>query len=363
MADESEKFDIQKINLKSLAGVFNKRTNSYKFLFFLSLLDCVKNSQSKKISFTEITTGMLYWAWYPYSYYRLSFGKQDQVTKILDQLKEEDVDLKNAKEKIMNFVKNNSHVEKTLMEYVPFRFLTPFIKEIEGANDGQKNKLIQEISKKHIHEALVPYTLEENSLILNDHWFYYLKSHFHFLQEWTSWHWGEYMQSKNPSTPAVSKKLHPIINRTAFKREIVSDWTDFLIKNSFQCIFSGKDLKLDNFHLDHFIPWKFVAHNEPWNLLPIDPSTNSSKSDRIPDIKVYLEPFVQVQLNFLSFLYDSVGESNFQKKTEGYLLDLKVRNSKELLEFEKLLTGYQSTVEPLSQLALQQGFQLFSTTK
>jgi len=39
---------------------------------------------------------------------------------------------------------------------------------------------------------------------------------------------------------------------------------------------------IENFDIDHFIPWSFVTHDQLWNLAPIEKSLNSSKSNKLP---------------------------------------------------------------------------------
>ena len=35
------------------------------------------------------------------------------------------------------------------------------------------------------------------------------------------------------------------------------------------------------FQANHFIPWSFVMNDELWNLMPMDDSLNSAKSNRL----------------------------------------------------------------------------------
>ena len=51
--------------------------------------------------------------------------------------------------------------------------------------------------------------------------------------------------------------------------------------------------------VDHFVPWKFVLHDQIWNLVPTFRSPNSSKSDNLPDF-AYLDDFCSVQFLGLS---------------------------------------------------------------
>ena len=66
------------VNVQILSKIFDNITNSYKYLFFLSLLDILRRRKFEilsAISFQEIVVEMLSNAWYPHNYFKLSFSK------------------------------------------------------------------------------------------------------------------------------------------------------------------------------------------------------------------------------------------------------------------------------------------------
>ena len=75
-------------SIRCLLRLFCNTTNSYKYLFFLSLLDHVVNRSDEnapRIKTHQVIESSLALSWYPHSYFRLSFGKRDQIGLILDQ--------------------------------------------------------------------------------------------------------------------------------------------------------------------------------------------------------------------------------------------------------------------------------------
>lgn len=79
----------ERVNVSVLSQIFDNTTNSYKYLFFFSILDILKRRKFdtlSSISFKEIIVEMLANAWYPHNYFKLSFGTQDQITNKLDSL-------------------------------------------------------------------------------------------------------------------------------------------------------------------------------------------------------------------------------------------------------------------------------------
>ena len=357
-------FGIKRIDLGTFSGIFSDTTNSYKFLFFLALLDIAKdNANDAPIPIIEIAAGMLYWAWYPHTQHRLSFGARDQVTKVLDDFISEtrfDLQPKDAKRTIRTFLESNpAHVDR-MTRYVPYRFIRPFTgSALVGIPDAQVNQAVRERSAEYLYENAFPYAIGEQGLVFNRYWLHYFQTHFAILQSWVSWHWVRYMQKANPSVPAIPAKIHPMLKREQIKREIKAHWKGFVMDSGLKCIFSGRKILPDGIHLDHFMPWKFVVHNEMWNLMPIDPSENSSKSDRIPAMKRFLKPFADVQHDFLLYLDSTLTERKFNKRTESYVLNLNIEPAA-LLDRKELFRSYRAQMEPLERLALNQGFQPYS---
>ena len=64
------------IDVRTLSTVFNNTTGTYKFYWFLSLLDLVCEHNLSRFSDREIVAQMVANAWYPVIYFRLSFGIQ-----------------------------------------------------------------------------------------------------------------------------------------------------------------------------------------------------------------------------------------------------------------------------------------------
>ena len=55
-------------------------------------------------------------------------------------------------------------------------------------------------------------------------------------------------------------------------------------------------------NVDHFVPWSFVANDELWNLIPMESSLNSSKSNYLPDWNKFFYLFADNQF----LMYENV---------------------------------------------------------
>ena len=121
-----------------------------------------------------------------------------------------------------------------------------------------------------------------------------------------------------------------------------------------ECIYTGQLLHVGEYDLDHFIPWSFVTHDLAWNLMPSNPSINSSKSDRIPDLEYYL-PKLSKTHNVAIKIYCGLGKS--ESALEDYVsLGYSVR---ELLEMPqgKFYEVFRQTFTPMAQIAYNMGFE------
>ena len=72
------------------------------------------------------------------------------------------------------------------------------------------------------------------------------------------------------------------------------------------------------YDVDHFIPWSFVMNDELWNLMPMDSSLNSVKSNRLPKWNLYFERFAHNQY----LMYELINEKEeLHKLFEGCYRD------------------------------------------
>ena len=72
-------------------------------------------------------------------------------------------------------------------------------------------------------------------------------------------------------------------------------------------VFTGQPVKKKKYDIDHFIPWSFVMNDELWNLMPMDASLNSSKSNRLPKWNPFFQNFAQNQYLMYQMIYDDMG--------------------------------------------------------
>ncbi len=359
------------LNISALAGLFDSRATSYKYLYFLSLLDILKRinfARLSAISFREIIVEMLANAWYPHKFFKLSFGTIDQIANKLDALELEITEpilkFRDPDKKILRNTINNQNLEdiiNSINRYVSYRLIRPFFtQETRGLKDFYVNPAIINLAKNKfdIKKPLYCFNAEDqqdcNAIILHPDWVEYLEENYTIVRGWVSWEWLNYMQQQNPSIPNVVNKLFMPQQRDSLANQ-TKYWKTILDHQDIKCIYSQVQLNKDEISLDHYLPWSFVAHDQLWNLIPTTKSVNSSKSNNIPSEK-YFSNFVKLQYLGLDIYHQKVSHSKWLNDVESFVAELKVNQANDLLNLEILTNAYEKTIQPLSSLATIQGF-------
>lgn len=363
------------LNIVALSRIFRNTTNSYKFVFFISLLDILNRRRfdvQKAISFYDLTVEMLANTWFPHTFFKLSFGTQDTITQKLDSLildiDEPVLRFHDSDKKLLRKAITSTDLSQAvrLMEFVPYRLLSPFMEEelknINKAAWGIFENAMPAITNRHFNSKNPLYRFDSDNynecqnIFFNPLWADYFKRHFTIIYGWASWHWLQYMQKRNPSTPNIANKLFMPSKRGTLGKQ-KSYWKKILETDQGQqlrCIYTNQALRADNFSLDHYLPWSFVAHDQLWNLIPTEHAVNSSKSNNLPAAH-YFNGFVQTQHRGLLIAKMILSKQEFEKQTEPYISDLKIAPS-DLFNFAKLQTAYSQAINPLTALALNQGY-------
>jgi hypothetical protein len=124
---------------------------------------------------------------------------------------------------------------------------------------------------------------------------------------------------------------------------------------SIRCIYTNEPIDINNFHLDHVLPWSFVAHNQLWNLIPTSPKINSSKNDSIPDIS-YIAPASLLHCSALSIAHQMQPVQSWKNTANQYLNGLNIGSPQELVNSNFLVERYLQTYAPLLEMAINSGF-------
>ena len=348
-----------------LSQVFNDTANSYKLFWFLGLLSLIKATEDRELELTNVLTEMAVAAWHPVCLFRLSFGSQDKLQEAILEIQALSGLPQNARpDAIRRFIQGSLSARAKLdyfKRYVPTRFLAPWFQdELRGIPDTRKGERIKTLARHSQGTSLATlYDFETTrageTVRVNDWWRTFLLENLGVVESFAEHHLALYLQSRNPNVPGVLGKLRAPTRRQltvarAFWRLAQKDFKATARSDGFRDIYSQRQLG-ENFAIDHFLPWSFVAHDLLWNLTPVEPETNSSKGDALPKLDLYLPRLAKLHFKafeaarkYPRFLEDY---SDCFKQGPGDLLALGENG---------FAIKYREVILPQAQIATNQGF-------
>lgn len=352
-----------------LSACFQNATTSYKFYWFLAILEHIKTGGTRIISIDELKSTMIAKIWYPTVYFKLSFGKQDRLSLVASMLNPIDnselsFDSRQLADSISISRKEAHEFAKefsNLGRYVPYRFLEPFFRDqLSGLKDDKKNGLIADLAEKSFTGAGFPsiyrFVNGKNGTIeIHANWYDYLLQHIVILEEYCLWNLLNFLQVRNPNVPNIAGKLFP--SRARNLTQARQYWIAVLqSKKAIRCIYSKEAIAAENLSLDHFLPWRYVTHDLLWNIIPTLPQVNSSKGDRLPNFVKYFDNFSQIQFNAIQ----AVATSTRAKSAwlEDYILLFACESWNNLINipYDAFHDKLYETLAPQFQIARSMGF-------
>lgn len=117
----------------------------------------------------------------------------------------------------------------------------------------------------------------------------------------------KWLQNNNPEVLGLVYKLTPTEEKVRKLKKVRDLWQDIMEVQEIRDVFTGQPVKKKKYDIDHFIPWSFVMNDELWNLMPMDASLNSSKSNRLPKWNPFFQNFAQNQYLMYQMIYDDMG--------------------------------------------------------
>ena len=346
------------LTTRHLNRIFDKTVATYKYYWFLGILDlCVKQGKTR-MNVWDIMVTMVANAWYPVNYFRLSFGKSESLYDAILALQKDynipiNISVRDLTKLLQNLVETPDVRKRLnfLQLNVPFRFLRPWI---DTSDDRQM------VVRSQSYENDCLYKLEkENGTLwveLNPAWLAYLKENYEILGAFAYWGLTNFLQIRNPNVPNIPSKLVKREERNALTAQHKFWNTAISHGMKVKCLYTGNLLEEHAYDLDHFIPWSFVSHDLLWNLMPADPSINSSKSNRLPDLELYLPKLAEAHQAALRV---NLALGKQEKILEDYLSLGHTPQEIAGMDRGHLLDCFFQTFKPMHQIALNMGFEIW----
>lgn len=344
----SESLPVQK-----LATSFSNTSATYKFYWLLAIVELVEEG---KTNFTkrEIFARMIGSAWYTVHYFHLSFGKQDLIQLAAKTIMEGEGLTINIRKETLLPVLENSPLLSTILalshfnKNVPHWFLSPWFPKLGGENDTSYRKRIYSQSQHFENEC--PYGLYEEHITINPKWTSYIQQNARILKDFIYWNLTLFLQVRNPNVPDIANKLIRPPFRGSLSNQRKNYW-DIVFRElgTIDCIFTQSSLTVDKYVLDHFVPHAFVSHDLIWNLLPIDATFNSIKSDKLPNIDIHFDAFFKLQRTAFEIISHHSPKSRL---LEEYAYLFPVLDTIEGFDYNR----FKENINPLITIAHNNGF-------
>ena len=310
----------------------------------MAIIECVESGNTKILK-KDLFSRMLSTSWYTVNYFNVSFGFQDLIHRsVKDITVIENLKIDESKSEVFEKIKNSSNIATNILlnhfdKNVPHWFLSPWY-------PSKNRKEIYDLSLSNINNPI--YFLSKEFIEVNPSWIDYLTLNSRIIKNFILWNLSLFLQIRNPNVPDIPNKLIKPATRNSLTKQRKFWENIFNEFGSIECIYTGEKLSKNNFHVEHFVPYSFVSHDQIWNLVPVDPKFNMSKSNKLPILDTHFEPFYNLQNLALKFYLEMKPREVLLQ--EYFYID---SNFKKGISKEK----YLSVINPLVTIANNNGFQ------
>lgn len=349
-----------RLRASRLATVFAATSSSYKFYWFLALMDELPRMR-RPTPVSLVIRSMVVRAWSTVAQYRLSLGRTDRLQLCVLELQAHarlaGVEPKARIHDALDAWPDLPRWTEDLARFVPGRFLGAWFPDVARSRPYDRRGARDVAVAAGLAWGTAdegPYRLLDRDgtqmIELSPAWAWWLTENEALVRGYAERRLCGYLQARNPGVPGIVDKLEaPGRRALAGPRRW---WTDLIGQGGALAvdIYTGAPLDAD-FDVDHFLPWTFVAHDEWWNLAPTTAAANRSKGDRIPDLDLFLPRLADLHAEALAVpdLPPAVvrGYSDFL----GFDVTGPGRPPRDVVA-----SRYRDLVRPLAQIASNQGF-------
>ncbi|MGD9567781.1 MAG: HNH endonuclease domain-containing protein [Sedimentibacter sp.] len=371
---------INELNTESFIHMLDDPTECYKFYWLDALLNIFSLGKSE-INFDDVLNKMIVDAWYSVVEYHLHLGPKNASGKIMNSLERAaiklaqvsglpgDADEPSIIENIQAHEKEILDEKKQLVLNVPYRLLSSFMPEI-GGNDklwDQRKRMIAYIDALNKKES-IPYKIIDGiglnkKVVISPEWQMFLKDNYVTIAGWIEMKKVKYLQNRNPGVPGLIFKLEPQKDKQRKLKYVRELWNSISEIVPIIDIYTDKPIKKNVFDVDHFIPWSYIVNDELWNLMPMNSSLNSSKSNNLPKWDRYFKLFAHNQfiMNQLVLSNESVKTIFLECQRDNLVMpwsleELYLQGQQE----EVFISVLEKNLRPIYDSARMQGYNIWS---
>ena len=312
------------LDIRSFALMLKDPSYCYKFYWLEAIVSLI-SAGVIETTFNDIIDEMICSAWYSVREFHIHLSGlggdgsvRDGLERAILRLSElSSLPANASKVEIRNEIQRYStelfQAKEQLTHMVPYRALAGFF-----ANAGERvdwdsvHRLTAYIDAFSREKTALPYTLGTGSRLnrevrFHPDWVRMIQDNTVSILGWIQYEKVRWLQNNNPEVPGLVYKLAPMDEKMRKLGKVRKLWEGVLECREVLDIFTGEPVRSKQYDIDHFIPWSFVMNDELWNLMPMDSSLNSSKSNRLPQWDPFYERFSGNQYLLYQLIQDKPG--------------------------------------------------------
>jgi len=371
------------LDIESFLLMLKDPSYCYKFYWLEAIVNLISEG-IRETTFNDIIDEMICSAWYSVREFHIHLSGLGPNGEVRDGLERavltlselsdlasnaSNVEIKNA---IQKYDRELKKAKEQLTNMVPYRAMAGFFASAGVTVPWDSTvKMRETISSFSYEVTALPYTLGEKSrlsreVVFHPDWMRMIQDYTVSILGWIQYEKVKWLQNNNPEVPGLVYKLLPMDEKMRKLGKVRNLWEGVLEICQISDVFTGKPVVAGQYDIDHFIPWSFVMNDELWNLMPMDSSLNSSKSNRLPKWDPFFSRFVDNQFLLYQLihekpgihkLYEACWRDNLHSIWAGQEL-YRPGNSKE--EFDRILGR---NMRPVYDSARRQGYEVWNINK
>lgn len=369
------------LDLEGFSRMMKDPSYCYKFYWLEAIVQLISEDK-RETTYNEIINEMIANAWYSVLEFHVHLSGiwgdgdiKDSLEKAVLKLHKltglpSNVSKVEIKNKIAEFDKELHGEKITLTQNVPYKALSGFANRYSERIDlnSSAGKMMAYYNRINSIESPLPYTFGEQKglerkIIFHESWIQMIQDNMVAILGWIQYEKVRWLQNNNPEVPGLVYKLAPLDDKMRKLGYVRKLWDGVLNTTKIIDVFQDELIKKESYDVDHFIPWSFVMNDELWNLMPIDSSLNSSKSNRLPQWDKFFIRFAQNQYTMYELVHEKAGirklyESCYRDNLHSIWASQKLYrkgNSRE--EFYGIL---ERNMRPVYDSARRQGYEVWN---
>lgn len=310
------------LDIEGFSSMMKNPSYCYKFYWLEAIVQLI-SADKMEATYDEIINEMIANAWYSVLEYHVHlsgiFGEgviKDNLEKAVKKLHCL-CDLPNQASKLE--IKNEIaiydkelHAEKMdLTKNVPYKALSGFANK--GKNqislDSSAGRMIEYYNYISETSIVLPYTFADGNglsrkILFQPDWVQMIRDNTVSILGWIQYEKVKWLQNNNPEIPGLVYKLSPYDEKARKLENVRKLWEGVFSFTEITDVFKDEPIKKPFYDVDHFIPWSFVMNDELWNLMPMDSSLNSAKSNKLPKWEPFFARFARNQFIMYKLIND-----------------------------------------------------------